>query len=46
MPSPRQATMPLSPGITAPGLSGRFDGIRRVVGEIRRSYAQHHVRRD
>ncbi len=30
---------------TAPGPSGRFDGIRRVVGEIRRSYAENHVQR-
>ena len=71
MPSPRPATMPLSPGtrlgpsavtakemcragaaglaaiglFTAPGPSGRFDGIRRVGGEIRRSYAENHVQR-
>ncbi len=30
---------------TAPGPSGRFDGIRRVVGEIRRSSAENHVQR-
>ena len=27
------------------GPSGRFDGIGRVVGEIHRSYAEHHVQR-
>ena len=72
MPSPRPATMPLSPGtrlgpsavtakemcragaaglaaiglFTAPSPSGRFDGLRRIGGEIRRSYAENHVRRD
>ncbi len=72
MPSPRPATMPLSPGprlgpsavtakevcrpgapglvviglFTAPGPSGRFDGLRRIGGEIRRSYVENHVRRD
>jgi len=30
---------------TAPGPSGRFDGLRCIV-EIRRSYAENHVRRD
>ena len=28
-----------------PGPSGRFGGIRRVVGEIRRTYAENHVQR-
>ena len=28
-----------------PGASGRFDGIQRVVGEIRRSYKESHVQR-
>ncbi len=32
--------------VTAPGPSGRFDGSRRIVGEIRRSCAENHVRRD
>ncbi len=71
MPSPRQATIFLSPGTrlgpyavtakemfragaaglaaiglcTAPGPSGRFDRIRCVVGEIRRSAAENHVQR-
>ncbi len=31
---------------TAPGPSGRFDGIRRIVGDIRRSYIENHVQRD
>ncbi len=30
---------------TAPGPSGRFDGLRRIGGEIRRSDAENHVRR-
>ena len=30
---------------TAPSPSGRFDGIRRVVGQICRSYAENHVQR-
>ena len=29
-----------------PGPSGRFDEIGRIVGEIRRSYAENHVQRD
>ena len=29
-----------------PGSSGRFDRIRRVVGDIRRSYVENHVQRD
>ncbi len=32
--------------VTAPGPSDRFDGLRRIGGEIRRSYAENYVRRD
>ena len=32
--------------VTAPGPSGRFDGLRRIGGEIRRSSVENHVRRD
>ncbi len=47
----KEVCRPGAPGLvviglfTAPGPSGRFDGIRCVVGEIRRSSAENHVQR-